>query len=56
MRAQDCRAFVKKPYKQFHPGFGLVLLAAVGDSDTRGMIEVAANTVARVLTFDTPAA
>ncbi|KAH9993959.1 hypothetical protein BJV77DRAFT_996174 [Russula vinacea] len=44
MRGQDYRIFVEKSHRRFHPIDG-----AHGD-DARGMIEVAANTVAQALT------
>ncbi|KAI9459090.1 hypothetical protein F5148DRAFT_1287215 [Russula earlei] len=52
MRAQDYRAFVEKSHRRFHPDRWSArgLLAAIGDDDARGMIEVAANTVAQALT------
>jgi hypothetical protein len=52
MRAQDYRAFVEKSHRRFHPDRWSArgLLAAVKDDDVRGMIEVAANTVAQALT------
>jgi hypothetical protein len=52
MRAQDYRLFVEKSHRRFHPDRWSArgLLAAVKDDDARGMIEVAANTVAQALT------
>jgi hypothetical protein len=52
MRAQDYRAFVEKSHRRFHPDRWSArgLLAAIRDDDSRGMIEVAANTVAQALT------
>ena len=52
MRAQDYRVFVEKSHRRFHPDRWSArgLLAAIGDDDARGMIEVAANTVAQALT------
>jgi hypothetical protein len=52
MRAQDYRVFVEKSHRRFHPDRWSArgLLAAVKDDDARGMIEVAANTVAQALT------
>ena len=52
MRAQDYRVFVEKSHRRFHPDRWSArgLLAAIRDDDARGMIEVAANTVAQALT------
>jgi hypothetical protein len=52
MRAQDYRIFVEKSHRRFHPDRWSArgLLAAIRDDDSRGMIEVAANTVAQALT------
>jgi hypothetical protein len=52
MRAQDYRVFVEKSHRRFHPDRWSArgLLAAIGDDDARGMVEVAANTVAQALT------
>ena len=52
MRAQDYRVFVEKSHRRFHPDRWRArgLLAAIKDDDARGMIEVAANTVAQALT------
>ena len=52
MRAQDYRVFVEKSHRRFHPDRWRArgLLAAIRDDDARGMIEVAANTVAQALT------
>jgi hypothetical protein len=52
MRAQDYRVFVEKSHRRFHPDRWSArgLLAAIKDDDARGMIEVAANTVAQALT------
>ena len=52
MRAQDYRVFVEKSHRRFHPDrwSARCLLTAVKDDDVRGMIEVAANTVAQALT------
>ena len=52
MRAQDYRIFVEKSHRRFHPDRWSArgLLAAIRDDDVRGMIEVAANTVAQALT------
>jgi len=52
MRAQDYRAFVEKSHRRFHPDrwSARCLLAAIGDDDARGLVEVAANTVAQALT------
>ena len=52
MRAQDYRVFVEKSHRRFHPDRWSArgLLAAISDDDARGMIEVAANTVAQALT------
>ena len=52
MRAQDYRLFVQKSHRRFHPDRWSArgLLTAVKDEIARGMIEVAANTVAQALT------
>ncbi|KAI9442241.1 hypothetical protein H4582DRAFT_1809015, partial [Lactarius indigo] len=52
MRAQDYRVFVQKSHRRFHPDRWSArgLLTAVKDENARGMIEVAANTVAQALT------
>ncbi|KAH9083545.1 hypothetical protein EDB83DRAFT_2511855 [Lactarius deliciosus] len=52
MRAQDYRIFVQKSHRRFHPDRWSArgLLTAVKDENARGMIEVAANTVAQALT------
>jgi hypothetical protein len=52
MRAQDYRVFVEKSHRRFHPDRWSArgLLAAIRDDDARGMVEVAANTVAQALT------
>jgi hypothetical protein len=52
MRAQDYRVFVEKSHRRFHPDRWSArgLLAAIKDDDARGMVEVAANTVAQALT------
>jgi hypothetical protein len=52
MRAQDYRVFVEKSHRRFHPDRWSArgLLAAIKDDTARGMIEVAANTVAQALT------
>ena len=52
MRAQDYRVFVQNSHRRFHPDRWSArgLLAAIKDDDARGMIEVAANTVAQALT------
>jgi len=52
MRGQDYRVFVEKSHRRFHPDRWSArgLLAAIKDDDVRGMIEVAANTVAQALT------
>ncbi|KAI0305612.1 hypothetical protein B0F90DRAFT_1666464 [Multifurca ochricompacta] len=52
MRAQDYRVFVEKSHRRFHPDRWRArgLLTAVRDENARGMIEVAANTVAQALT------
>ena len=52
MRAQDYRVFVEKSHRRFHPDRWSArgLLAAIKDDHARGMIEVAANTVAQALT------
>ena len=52
MRAQDYRVFVQNSHRRFHPDRWSArgLLTAVKDENVRGMIEVAANTVAQALT------
>lgn len=52
MRAQDYRVFVQNSHRRFHPDRWRArgLLTAVKDENARGMIEVAANTVAQALT------
>jgi hypothetical protein len=52
MRGQDYRIFVEKSHRRFHPDRWSArgLLAAIREDDARGMIEVAANTVAQALT------
>ena len=52
MRAQDYRIFVQNSHRRFHPDRWRArgLLTAVKDENARGMIEVAANTVAQALT------
>lgn len=52
MRAQDYRVFVQNSHRRFHPDRWSArgLLTAVKDEHARGMIEVAANTVAQALT------
>jgi len=52
MRAQDYRVFVQQSHRRFHPDRWSArgLLTAVKDENARGMIEVAANTVAQALT------
>ncbi|KAI9463658.1 hypothetical protein BJY52DRAFT_1202938 [Lactarius psammicola] len=52
MRAQDYRIFVQNSHRRFHPDRWSArgLLTAVKDENARGMIEVAANTVAQALT------
>ena len=52
MRAQDYRIFVEKSHRRFHPDRWSArgLLAVIRDDDARGMIKVAANTVAQALT------
>ncbi len=52
MRAQDYRVFVEKSHRRFHPDRWSArgLLPAIRDEIARGMVEVAANTVAQALT------
>lgn len=52
MRAQDYKAFVEKSHKRFHPDRWRArgVLKSVADEETRGCLEVAANTVAQALT------
>jgi hypothetical protein len=52
MRAQDYRVFVEKSHRRFHPDRWSArgLLAAIRDDNARGLVEVAANTVAQALT------
>ncbi|KAI0268717.1 hypothetical protein BC834DRAFT_650355 [Gloeopeniophorella convolvens] len=52
MRLQDYRTFVEKSHRRFHPDRWSArgLLNAVKDETVRGMVEVAANTVAQALT------
>ncbi|KAI0630394.1 hypothetical protein C8Q77DRAFT_1280452 [Trametes polyzona] len=52
MRPQDYKAFVEKSHKRFHPDRWRArgVLKSVPDEETRGCLEVAANTVAQALT------
>ncbi|KAI0775756.1 hypothetical protein BD413DRAFT_611234 [Trametes elegans] len=52
MRAQDYKVFVEKSHKRFHPDRWRArgVLKSVADEETRGCLEVAANTVAQALT------
>ncbi|KAI0823676.1 hypothetical protein BC628DRAFT_1324599 [Trametes gibbosa] len=52
MRGQDYKVFVEKSHKRFHPDRWRArgVLKSVADEETRGCLEVAANTVAQALT------
>ena len=52
MRTQDYKVFVEKSHKRFHPDRWRArgILKSVEDDETRGCLEVAANTVAQALT------
>lgn len=52
MRSQDYKLFVEKSHKRFHPDRWRArgVLKSVADEHLRGLLEVAANTVAQALT------